>query len=224
MLASWCHVSLSLSISRAALTTEKWHFSFSRGIILRRGMFSLCAIELHRNECTGIFLLRVTPSFTQHKTMEAAARTPTLGMRLDNAIDKLDSLSSTQLYAIIVAIAVIVCWTLLATTANQPEIPELTSTATRPASPKKREGPEPRWHFMQWANIVAVVTFVWSVVHFALNATTYWNMDTNVLLKFLILWGTLLCYFFGFFGVTFVHDLEDVETSETEAVVQKNAR
>lgn len=157
--------------------------------------------------------------------MEAAARTPTLGMRIDNAIDKLDSLSSTQLYAIIVGIAVIVCWTLLAT-ANQPEIPELTSAAaTRPATPaRKREGPEPRWHIMQWANVVAVVTFIWSVVHFALNATTYWNMDTNVLLKFLILWGSLLCYFFGFFGVTFVHDLEDVEASETEAIVQKNVR
>ncbi len=62
--------------------------------------------------------------------------------------------------------------------------------------------------------MLVVVAFACSVAEFSLNATAYWS-DSNVLCKFLIAWSLLLCYFFGFFGVMFVHDLEDAETTTT---------
>ena len=154
----------------------------------------------------------------------SAPTTTTIGMRLDKVLSALDSLSSTQLYALIVGLTVIVCWGVLAMS-HQPEIPELVSTtaaavgSSSSSTPRKRrEGPEPRWHFIRWANIVAVIIFAWSVADFSLNATTYWNdsSDSNVLFKFLLGWSSLLCYFFGFFGVSFVHDhLADMETTTT---------
>ncbi len=57
-----------------------------------------------------------------------------------------------------------------------------------------------------------LVVVACSVAEFSLNATAY---DSNVLCQFLMAWSLLLCYFFGFFGVMFVHDLEDSETVST---------
>jgi hypothetical protein len=137
---------------------------------------------------------------------------PSLCMQLDEALDTLDSLSSTQLYGAIVGFTVIACWAILAMsgTADTPELPAPTGSVVTKTIHK---GPEPRWHIFRWVNVFAVVVFAWSVADFSLNATTYWNdSDSNVLFQFLIGWSSLLCYFFGFFGVSFVHDLEDAET------------
>jgi hypothetical protein len=154
----------------------------------------------------------------------------TLGTHLDLALDALDSLSSTQLYALIVGLTVIMCWAVLSMSA-QPDLPELTTpvvTVLSSSSSSSPGRPEPRWHFIQWANIVAVVVFAWSVADFSLNATTYWNdayssNSQNVLVKFLIGWSSLLCYFFAFFGVTFVHDLADVETQTASTLASATA-
>ena len=47
-------------------------------------------------------------------------------------------------------------------------------------------------------NMLILVLFLASIVEF------YWNDSLYV---FLLGWSVFLCYFFGFFGVTFVHDM-----------------
>jgi hydroxymethylglutaryl-CoA reductase (NADPH) len=90
---------------------------------------------------------------------------------------------------------------------------------------KKPAPPEPRWHIFSWVNLLAVVIFAWSVADFSIHASTYWNdSDSNVLFYFLLGWSSLLCYFFSFFGVTFVHDdldqqHQDDENNDTAVVV-----
>lgn len=136
-------------------------------------------------------------------------------MQLGNAFSSCVSVSSTQLYGVIVGLTVFVCWGILSL-ADQPELPELTSTGRTVVKSVKRktEGPEPRWHLFRWVNMLVVIAFACSVAEFSLNTTAYWN-DSNVLCKFLIGWSLLLCYFFGFFGIMFIHDLEDAETTPT---------
>lgn len=136
-------------------------------------------------------------------------------MQFANAFSSCVSVSSTQLYGVIVGLTVFVCWGILSM-AEQPELPEMTATGRTVVKRVKRktEGPEPRWHLFRWVNMIVVVAFACSVADFSLNATAYWN-DSNVLCKFLIAWSLLLCYFFGFFGIMFIHDLEDAETAPT---------
>ena len=131
----------------------------------------------------------------------------TIGMRLDAAIQQLDTLSSTQMYGIVLGLTALVTFLVLGS-ANHPEVPEMNFPVTGPKPSKL--GPEPRWHIFRWVNIVAVAVFVWSVVDFAVNATTYLNdADSSILLKFLVAWSVLLCYFFGFFGISFVHGMTE---------------
>jgi hypothetical protein len=132
---------------------------------------------------------------------------PTLGMRLDAAIQALDSISSTYLYVLIVGLTVFVSFLVLGS-ANYSEVPEMQFSNSRP-KPNKT-GPQPRWHIFGWVNFVTVALFVWSVGDFAINAQHYLNnSDSSILLKFLLGWSVLLCYFFGFFGISFVHDMAD---------------
>ncbi|GAX16557.1 hydroxymethylglutaryl-CoA reductase (NADPH) [Fistulifera solaris] len=132
-----------------------------------------------------------------------------LRLQLSNALSSCVSVSSNQLYGVIVGLTVFGCWGILSL-AEQPELPELQTVVQRVQ--RKKEGPEPKWHLFRWVNMLVVVAFACSVAEFSLNATAY---DSNVLCKFLIAWSLLLCYFFGFFGVMFVHDLEDSETVTT---------
>lgn len=156
----------------------------------------------------------------------AAAILPTaLHRHLDDALHKLDSLSSTQLYGLIVVLTVFCCAAILVMS-DQPELPDLPASQKTHKSTTKAtsNGPEPRWHIFRWVNVIAVVVFAWSVADFSLNATSYWNdSDSNVLFKFLIGWSLLLCYFFSFFGVSFVHDLEDADTQQQRAAVNDTA-
>ena len=79
-------------------------------------------------------------------------------------------------------------------------------------------GPEPRWHIFKWVNYAALIVLVGTVVDFALNCHAYVSGEHGgeTLKKFLIGWSILLCYFFGFFGVSFVHDTMNEEEEEEE--------
>lgn len=150
----------------------------------------------------------------------------TLRLQLGNAFSSCVSVSSTQLYGVIVGLTVFGCWGILSL-AESPELPELTTTArgrtTVVKQQQKTEGPEPRWHLFRWVNMLVVVAFACSVAEFSLNATAYWN-DSNVLCKFLIGWSLLLCYFFGFFGIMFIHDLEDAESTASHVTAPVSKR
>jgi hypothetical protein len=138
--------------------------------------------------------------------------TQTIGMKLDALLSCLDSLPSTHLYALIVAVTVVISFSLLGSGGNQEEV-----CATHVSLPiQKKEppsGPEPKWFVLKWLNYFAVATFMTSVVHFTWNAQAYLQ-DSGYLLRFLIGWSLFLCYFFGFFGISFV-DIDELVSPAT---------
>lgn len=138
--------------------------------------------------------------------MSTAALSPasTIGMKLDGMIAELDNLSSTQLYALIVAATVAVCLVVLGTGNSHQDASTTSMAAAMSASkttsvPKK--GRQPRFWIFKYVNVGVSLLFLASVIHFAMNAPEYMEH----LNSFLIGWSVLLCYFFGFFGVSLIH-------------------
>jgi hypothetical protein len=127
--------------------------------------------------------------------------TQTIGMKLDALISNLDSLSSTQLYAVIVAITVVISFSLLGGASSGDVTPPPSPLAAKPRAPQK--GPQPKWFVLKWLNYIAGSAFVTSVIHFSWHAPHYLH-NTSSLLQFLVGWSLFLCYFFGFFGISFV--------------------
>jgi hypothetical protein len=154
--------------------------------------------------------------------MAAVGTMPTIGMRLDAMISQVDNLSSTQLYGIIVAATVGLCVVLLGT-GNHSNLDlhnqdDLVKQPIKHVTPSM--GRQPRWHIFKWVNYLAVAAFLWSVCTFCLNASQYLHHESQgVLVQFLVGWSVFLLYFFGFFGVSFIH--EDIK-EETAAVAMAN--
>jgi len=82
--------------------------------------------------------------------------------------------------------------------------------------------PQPKWHILKGLNIAAMVGFIVSLAKFVANASTYLN-DSTSLFRFLVLWSIFLCYFFGFFGISFVEadDLSEETTTSSEKTKTK---
>jgi len=72
-----------------------------------------------------------------------------------------------------------------------------------PKKPMNNDRPEPKWHVLKLLNFASVFTFVSSILYFASDLPTYLN-DSSTLLKFITAWSVFLCYFIGFFGISFV--------------------
>lgn len=140
--------------------------------------------------------------------------TPTMGMRLDDAIQSLDNLNSTQLYVLIIVITIALSFTVLPNGLPEPQqqqraAPPPPLDAAAHTTRKRRtsiEGrPEPKWHIFKWVNYAALCVFLYSVFDFSMHCNVY-VAESHTLAKFLVGWSVLLCYFFGFFGVSLVHD------------------
>lgn len=71
------------------------------------------------------------------------------------------------------------------------------------------EEPQPKWHILKLLNILSVIGLLTSFFYFASNASSYLN-DSHAILKFMALWSAFLCYFFGFFGISFI-DVDELE-------------
>eukprot|EP00548_Thalassiothrix_antarctica_P000069 CAMPEP_0194141524 /NCGR_PEP_ID=MMETSP0152-20130528/10919_1 /TAXON_ID=1049557 /ORGANISM="Thalassiothrix antarctica, Strain L6-D1" /LENGTH=627 /DNA_ID=CAMNT_0038840169 /DNA_START=171 /DNA_END=2054 /DNA_ORIENTATION=+ len=135
----------------------------------------------------------------------------TLGMKLDTFLSNMDSLSSTELYGLIVVITVIISFSLLGYGGNQDmEEKELRLPSPKRSSLQKQQksGKQPKWFVLKILNYLAVGSFLASVGLFSWNAKLYLaKEDSSALIRFLIGWSIFLCYFFGFFGISFVdHD------------------
>ena len=147
----------------------------------------------------------------------------TLGMRLDALISSLDHLSSTQLYALIVFATVGLCLVVLGTgshedddhVVHQPSAAASSSSPVKPAnSHASTAGPQPRFWIFKYVNVAVSLVFLASILQFAFNASDYMeHLNT-----FLVGWSVLLCYFFGFFGVSLIHTDLLVEGSATHRV------
>lgn len=136
-------------------------------------------------------------------------------MKLDAFVSNLDSMPSTQLYGIIVGVTVLISFTLLGSGDMPKEV-------VAPSVQKKRlpasttNEPQPKWFVLRFLNYVFSAAFLASVIHFGWFAQTYLQ-DSTLLLRFLVGWSLFLCYFFGFFGISFV-DPEDLQTNSNRYV------
>lgn len=150
---------------------------------------------------------------------------PTAGMHLDAMIAKIDQLPSTQLYGLIVAATVVLCVFLLGTGNSTLEIEQQRQQQNDDnelRKPKIRvvdSSKQPKWHLFKWINYVAVAAFLYSVFIFCSNASQYLHHESqSVLVQFLVGWSIFLMYFFGFFGVSLIH--EDIPT-EADSIPSK---
>jgi hypothetical protein len=123
----------------------------------------------------------------------------TIGMHVDAFVDGLDSLTSTQLYGIIVLGTVAVSFLLLGS--GSAEVDNVSMKLEKRTPPKAPTGRQPRWHILKWLNYAAIVGFVASVASFAMQV---YGGDSFSLLQYLVGWSVFLCYFFGFFGISFI--------------------
>lgn len=142
-----------------------------------------------------------------HLTMASTATAPlTLGMQLDAALAQLDSLSSPQLYGLIVLVTVLIATLLLG---NAQPLDEGAIKVKKPLQQQPElavgsNGPEPRWYIFRLFNYAMLIAFGASVVEFYYHNDLY-TKDRALLLRVLVGWCLCLIYFFGFFGVSIVH-------------------
>jgi hydroxymethylglutaryl-CoA reductase (NADPH) len=148
-------------------------------------------------------------------------------MQIDAVIARLQNVSAVHLYAAIVAVSLTFSFFLLNSGGGSSALADmdardggkdaLRKPKAHRAKPPKRaatsvsvsenDEPEPRWHILKATNYAAAILFTLSVLQFASNASTYLN-DSTSLLQFLFVWSIFLCYFFGFFGISFI-ELDD---------------
>lgn len=163
--------------------------------------------------------------------IDAATAPPTVGMQIDAAIASLETLSTTQLYATVIAVSLVFSFYLLNSGGgssalkmmDEDNIGEKDSLRKpkafrkMPSTTSASDGPEPRWHILRITNYVVATGFILSVLQFAANASAYLN-DSTSLLQFLSVWSLFLCYFFGFFGISFIEldDFVDQEPSHQQ--------
>jgi hypothetical protein len=151
---------------------------------------------------------------------------PTVGMHIDAVIAQLQNASTTQLYATVIALSLAFSFFLINSgggssalaTINREEGASSSDSLKKPMVPKRRSSaPEPKWHILKITNYVVATGFILSVLQFAFNASTYLN-DSTSLLRFLSIWSIFLCYFFGFFGISFIEldDFVDQQPSQQQ--------
>jgi len=163
---------------------------------------------------------------------DATSAPPTVGMQIDAAIAQLENVSTTQLYAIVIAASLAFSFYLLNSGGGSSALtimnekdgdadslrkPEARKRKDRPRASTSSDEPEPRWHILRITNYVVAAGFLLSVLQFASNASTYLN-DSTSLLQFLSVWSIFLCYFFGFFGISFIEldDFVDQQPSQQQ--------
>lgn len=128
----------------------------------------------------------------------------TIGMHVDALLERMDSLSSTQLYGIIVLFTVGISFLLLGSGSscvddNVVLLNNSNHSTTKPTTTPK--GRQPKWFVLKWLNFATIVGFLASVAKAVIHLYTG---DSFPLLQYLVGWSLFLCYFFGFFGISFI--------------------
>lgn len=174
--------------------------------------------------------------------MAAAAAAPTIGQRLDTLLAALSNIgdmnhilsnyqpSTSQIYSLVIVLSVAFSFRLLnsgddlgsklsSSTVEQAKRGEKgTSSKYAKANNKNTKQsydfPQPKWHILKLTNYVVTTLFLLSIITFLSNASVYLN-DNTALMTFLGVWSGLLCYFFGFFGISFV-ELDDLVVTDAD--------
>lgn len=145
--------------------------------------------------------------------VDTTTASPTVGMHIDAVIAQFQTASTTQLYATVISVSLAFAFFLLNSGGGSPALSMMDHDNNAAVAPKKKKQqrrastPEPKWYILKITNYVATTGFLLSVLLFASNASTYLN-DSTSLLQFLMVWSMFLCYFFGFFGISFI-ELDD---------------
>jgi len=152
--------------------------------------------------------------------VETYTAAQTVGQKIDSVIASLSTIefSTSQLYATTIILSLTFSFYLLnsgkgssaLTTINDNNKDTSVESLHKPKKQQQQQSstsPEPKWHILKITNYAAATGFLLSVLKFASNASTYLN-DSSSLLQFLFVWSVFLCYFFGFFGISFL-DLDD---------------
>lgn len=149
----------------------------------------------------------------------------TIGTRLDQLIAEVETMPSTQLYAILFAASVAFSFFLLncgnPVRNSAPPSASIIGEKTIPVRPRSPNEPQPKWFILKRLNYAMVIGFLLSIGMFASNATIYMD-DSSKLIQFLIFWSVFLCYFFGFFGISFVDADEIMAESEASSQAPEN--
>jgi hypothetical protein len=156
---------------------------------------------------------------------------------IDAVIAQLQTVSTTQVYATVIAVSLAFAFFLLnsggGSSAFAIKTEESSDLLHKPKAPMMRKhhhqqqeqptasAPEPKWHILKITNYVTATGFLLSVLQFASNASTYLN-DSTSLLQFLSVWSVFLCYFFGFFGISFI-ELDDFADQQLTSQHQQPA-
>ena len=155
---------------------------------------------------------------------------------VDAVIAQLQTVSTTQVYATVIAVSLAFAFFLLnsggGSSALAIKTEESSDVLHKPKAPMMRQQqqqqqqpmasiPEPKWHILKITNYVTATGFLLSVLQFASNASTYLN-DSTSLLQFLSVWSVFLCYFFGFFGISFI-ELDDFADQQLSSQHQQPA-
>mmetsp|Transcript_31331 Transcript_31331/g.36128 ORF Transcript_31331/g.36128 Transcript_31331/m.36128 type:complete len:666 (-) Transcript_31331:63-2060(-) len=137
----------------------------------------------------------------------------TVGMRLDELIEQVNSSPVSVGYAALFLVSVMFAFLVMNTGNDLSQNTDTLMGKTTETNSQKlstpfgmRSDPQPRWDVLKILNFVAVLSFILSVVKFASDFSTY-VADSSTLVIFLGVWSGFLCYFLGFFGMSFIdHD------------------
>ena len=165
--------------------------------------------------------------YSRNSMASAPSSAPTVGMLIDSVIAEVQNVTTTQLYATVITVSLAFAFFLINSGGGNPAaLTSITEEDTSSAADSLKKNnmvvprraqtqrgvtsstPEPKWHILKIMNYIIATGFTLSVLQFASNATTYLN-DSTSLLQYLTIWSISLCYFFCFFGISFI-DLDDL--------------
>ena len=158
-----------------------------------------------------------------------ASEPTTIGMRIDAVINaviaSLESLPHSNpemLYASVIGASLLFSFLVLNSGGSSMALPDGgdADSLNKPKISKAKplplasDEPQPKWHILRLTNYIVTFGFLLSVLKFASNATTYLD-DSTSLLQFVIIWSISMCYFFGFFGISFI-EFDELENNDPQ--------
>lgn len=160
--------------------------------------------------------------------MTPSAQSPTVGMQIDaflEGISRLESIPATHVFIAVIVISITFSFSLLNSGRGSSMAVAETNVEREIIKPPKKKSetnsdePQPKWHILKMTNYVVTTVFLVSVIQFISDATAYLN-SSNALISFLVIWSVCLCYFFGFFGISFI-ELDDFVDQNVPAGAQQ---
>ena len=157
-----------------------------------------------------------------------SAQSPTVGMQIDaflEGISHLESIPATHVFVAVIVISITFSFLLLNSGGGSSMAVDETNVEKEVIKPPRKKSetnsdePQPKWHILKMTNYVVTTVFLVSVIQFISDATAYLN-SSNALISFLVIWSACLCYFFGFFGISFI-ELDDFVDQNVPARAQQ---